>query len=252
MTTPQPQLVAVCTPTYNRKFSLEFSSACYKRQTYTNLHWIVIDNSTSDDNCWSDVQTIEGIKVTYIRIHEKKPIGELRNICLDESKKIGAEFLAFWDDDDYYPPQRIEVAVKALQHEPTYDITGCEVMTVFLTRENLLMDVGPYGHNHATAATYVIRMSATEGRRFLATANKAEEGTFTRDWTMPMKMLPTKDVLLVIGHKQNTVDKSAIFTEQRKFGGRMSNQDNAKNIVRFQWIKDPEMWGILGRTFLGV
>jgi glycosyltransferase involved in cell wall biosynthesis len=248
-----PPLIAVCTPTYNRKFTLEFSMACFLRQTCPNLHWIVIDNSESDDNSWIEIQELAKDKfpLTYIRIRDKTPIGALRNICLEESRKIQAEFLAFWDDDDYYPPQRIAVSVQALQENPKFDITGCEIMSVFLTRENLLMDVGPYGHNHATAATYVIRMSATPGRQFLATANRAEEGTFTRDWTMPMIMLPTQDVLLVMGHKQNTVDKSAIFTEQRKFGGRMNNHDNAKNIVRFQWIKDPKMWDILSKTFLG-
>jgi len=248
------KLVAVCTPTYNRKFSLEFSLACLKRQTYKNLHWIVIDNSTADDNSWSDIQTRapeEGIKLTYVRIYEKQTIGHLRNVCLDESKKLNPEYIAFWDDDDFYPPQRIQVSVVALQKNTEHIITGCEIMTVFLTIENVLMDVGPYGTNHATAATYLFRASAAEGRRFLETANKAEEGTFTRDWTLPMIMLPTKDILLVIGHAQNTVNKSEILKEPRKFGARIHNADNAKNLVRFQWVKDPTMWEILSRTFLG-
>ena len=65
-------------------------------------------------------------------------------------------------------------------------------------------------------------------------------------------MLPSTDILLVIGHAHNTVNKSEIFSDQRKFGGRIHNSDNAKNLVRFQWIKDPSMWTVFRKTFLDV
>jgi hypothetical protein len=65
-----------------------------------------------------------------------------------------------------------------------------------------------------------------------------------------MIMLPATDILLVIGHAHNTVNKSEIFEDQRKFGGRIHNSDNAKNVVRFNWVKDPSMWAVLRKTFL--
>ena len=245
-------LVCVCTPTYNRRFSLEFSVECYKKQSYKNLHWIIVDNSTSDDNSWKDIQQIEGIQVTYIRILEKKPIGSLRNVCLEEARKLNPEFIAFWDDDDFYPPQRIEKSVQALQQNPGHQIIGVDIMTVFLSHENVLLNVGPYGPNHSTAACYLFRNNAdTQARYFEANAVKAEEGAFTRDWTMPMLMLPADDILLVIGHANNTVNKSNIFADPKKYGARVLNSDNAKNIVRFQWIKDPSTWKVFCKTFLG-
>jgi glycosyltransferase involved in cell wall biosynthesis len=247
---PALPLVVVCTPTYNRRFCLDFSVECYKRQTYPNLHWIIVDNSDDPEKDWSPIQQKEGIKISYFHIKTRKPVGSLRNVCLREALKLNPEFIAFWDDDDYYMPQRIKVSVEALQKDPKFDIIGCAVMTVFLTRENVLMDVGPYGHNHATAATYLFRAKCAETRYFLETANKAEEGTFTRDWTLEMIMLPAEDILLVIGHAHNTVNKSEIFEDQRKFGGRIYNSDNAKNVVRFQWVKDPSMWEVMRKTFL--
>jgi glycosyltransferase involved in cell wall biosynthesis len=249
----EADLCVVCTPTYNRQFALNFSVAVFKRQTYKNLHWIIVDNSTDDSNCWKDIQQETDLNITYIRIYEKKPVGYLRNVCLDEARKLNPGFIAFWDDDDYYVPQRIEKSIQALRESPKHDIVGVDVMTVYLTRENVMMDVGPYGKNHATAATYLFRNNEnTQKRFFLETAARAEEGTFTRDWTLEMVMLPAKDVLLVIGHSCNTVNKSMIFTEPRKFGGRIHNSDNAKNIARFQWIKDPSMWEIFRKTFLDV
>lgn len=245
------ELCVVCTPTYNRRFALKFSVEVFKRQTYKNLHWVIVDNSTDDSNSWKDIQDEKDIKITYVRIYEKKPVGYLRNICLEEARKLNPGFIAFWDDDDYYVPHRIEKSIQTLKDNPKHDIIGVDIMTVYLTRENVMMDVGPYGKNHATAATYLFRNNEnTQKRYFLETAAKAEEGTFTRDWTLEMVMLPAKDVLLVIGHAYNTVNKSQIFTEPTKFGGRIHNADNAKNVARFQWIKDPSMWEIFRKTFL--
>jgi glycosyltransferase involved in cell wall biosynthesis len=244
--------VVVCTPTYNRRFCLDFSVECFRRQTYPNLHWIIVDNSSDDEKSWKDIQQKEGLSITYIRIPEKKTIGRLRNIMMQEALKHDPDYLAFWDDDDYYVPGRIQISVDALEKNPKYDIVGCEVMSVFLTRENVLMDVGPYGRNHATAATYVFRAECARTRYFLETASKAEESTFTRDWTLEMIMLPAKQIMLVLGHSQNTVNKSEIFVDPKKFGSRMNNADNAKNIVRFQWIQDPSMWAVFRKTFLDV
>jgi len=105
-TLPTQPLVVVCTPTYNRRFCLDFSVECFKRQTYPNLHWIIVDNSDDPEKDWSPIQQKEkeGIKITYFHIKTRKPVGYLRNVCLKEAMKLSPEFIAFWDDDDYYMP----------------------------------------------------------------------------------------------------------------------------------------------------
>lgn len=243
-------LVVVCTPTCNRRFSAEFSAACMNRQTYPNIHWLVVDNSTSEDESWAPIKEHAKVPLTYIRIDdEKKPIGYLRNVCIDEALKLSPTFIAFWDDDDFYVPKRIETSVKALKDSPDCHIVGCPTMQVFLSQDNCMVEVGPYGTNHSTAATYLFRASICEGRRFDGTALKAEEGSFTRDWTLPMKMIPCKEILLVIGHARNTVSKAQILGNMRRFSAVFVNNANAKNIVRFQWIRDPALWECFCRTF---
>lgn len=245
-------LVVVCTPTYNRGFSVEFSAMCMRKQTYKNIHWIVVDNSDDNDDSksWAGIQEAKHERpLTYIRIHERKPIGSLRNICLVEALKLNPKYIAFWDDDDFYVPQRIAKSVEALEKDASFDIVGCEILPVFLSRENVLMETGPYGKNHSTAATYVFRASICEKRRFEEGAWKAEEGSFTRDWTLPMIMLPNKDVILVIGHQHNTVNKSQMLADPAKFAARITNNANAKNVVRFQWMRDSELWDCFCRTF---
>jgi glycosyltransferase involved in cell wall biosynthesis len=244
------KLVVVCTPTYNRRFALDFSVEVFKRQTYTNLHWIIIDNSDTEEKNWAPIQEKGLPNLTYIAIEGKKPIGYLRNVCLDEAMKLNPEYIAFWDDDDFYPPQRISASVAALEKDSKVDIIGCAILPVFMSKENVLMETGPYGTNHSTASTYLFRASITPNRRFTPDAVKAEEGSFTRDWTLPMCMLPAKDILLVIGHAHNTVNKSQMIENPAKFAGRFLNRDNAKNIVRFQWIRERALWDLFCKTFL--
>jgi glycosyltransferase involved in cell wall biosynthesis len=244
--------VVICTPTFNRKFSLEFSSMVMKKQTYKDIiGWVIIDNSSDDEKSWEDVTKIEGLPpVIYVRIHEKKPIGALRNICVQKALELKSEYIAFWDDDDYYPSQRITKSVEALENNKTKDIVGCEIMTVFVTEDNVLMDVGPYGANHATASVWLFRASIAKDRKFNDTDLKAEEGAFTRDWTLPMVMLSQKDLILVIGHAHNTVNKRQMVPDPSRFAGKLTETANGKNIVRFQWFRDRELWDCFYKTFL--
>jgi glycosyltransferase involved in cell wall biosynthesis len=248
-------LVVVCTPTYNRGFTVDFSAMVMMRQTYKNIHWIVIDNSSDEEQSWSKIKTKkdEIPPLTYIRILDKKPIGEMRNICLKEAKKLNPKYIAFWDDDDYYPPQRIQKSVEALEAESQYDIVGCEIMPVFIAKDNVMVEVGPYGANHATASVWVFRTSITDNRKFFDGDDKSEEGNFTRDWTLSMKMIPHKDAILVIGHSRNTVSKEMIAENPKKFAGKFTETANGKNIVRFQWFQDRKLWDCFCKTFaLGV
>jgi glycosyltransferase involved in cell wall biosynthesis len=247
-------LVVVCTPTYNRGYTTDFSALVMKKQTYKNMHWIIVDNSSDEEQSWAKIKEIDGLPpITYVRILEKKPIGEMRNICLEEANKLKPKYIAFWDDDDFYPPQRIQKSVEALEKEAKYDIVGCEIMPVFIVKDNVLVEVGPYGPNHATASVWVFRSSTAEKRKFNNSDVRAEEGNFTRDWTLNMKMIPHKDAILVIGHSRNTVSKEMIAENPRKFAGRFTETANGKNIVRFQWFQDRELWDCFCKTFaLGV
>jgi glycosyltransferase involved in cell wall biosynthesis len=243
-------LVVVCTPTYNRGFTVDFSSMVMKKQIYKNIHWIIIDNSSDEEQSWARIKEIQDLPpFTYIRILEKKTIGTMRNICLEEAKKLNPKYIAFWDDDDFYPPQRIQKSVEALEKEAQYDIVGCEIMPVFVVKDNVLVEVGPYGANHATASVWLFRASIAEKRKFFDADVKAEEGNFTRDWTLPMKMIDHKDAILVIGHSRNTVNKEQIAESPRKFAGRYIETANGKNIVRFQWFQDRALWDCFYKTF---
>ena len=192
------------------------------------------------------------MKVVYTRIPPGKPLGELRNICIETGLKEcpDAKYFAFWDDDDYYMPKRFENQIRAMDLNPDASLCICREMEVFLTKENILMKVGPYPEHQGTCASYFVRRNYIEKNRFDASATKGEETSFCRKWTAKTVSLSPKDVLLVIGHPKNTVDKSQVYTKQRQFMAGVVNEDNGKNVIRYKWIGVPAVWDLFYKTFL--
>jgi glycosyltransferase involved in cell wall biosynthesis len=246
--------VVILTPTYNRRFAWEFERFCVAHQTFPreSLHWIILDNSDDPAKDWSPAKEEKELSVEYHKVDGKKPIGWLRNRLLEYAQAHAPDYVAFWDDDDYYVPQRIQASVEALQKDSSKQIVGCPKMTIFLAPQNALVEVGPYGENHATCASYLFVGSLLGKHWFPDDAVKAEEAAFTRNWTTPMAMLDCKDIILVIGHAHNTVNKSQILDDPRTFMANILNVDNAKHLIRFQWLKTPGLWGLFCKTFLPV
>jgi glycosyltransferase involved in cell wall biosynthesis len=206
--------------------------------------WIIVDNSTTPAYDWSVSQVLPFVE--YHRIHESHSIGTLRNVCLEKALAAGADFIVFWDDDDYYPPERILSGVEALQTNPEADIAASSHMYVLLTGENVFMEVGPYGPHHGTAATYTIRRRYAETHRF-PDKTRGEELAFTNGWTANMVQVPAEKTIVVMGHSRNTVNKSVIYKTPKVFSSKMINADNGKMILRSRW---PIQWDLFRSTFV--
>ena len=237
-------MLVVCTPTKNRRWSWEFSKACMDAQTVRPDAWIVVDNSTLPRYDWSP--SASHSLVEYHTILEPKSIGWLRNHCMQLALSMGAEFIVFWDDDDYYPPQRIAAGLEGLRSTPTADIAASSHMYVLLTKENALMEVGPFNPQHGTAATYTIRRRYAETHTF-PDVSRGEELLFTNQWTAPMVQVPAEKTIVVMGHSRNTVDKSMIYATPQMFKGKMINEVNGKMMFRSRW---PVPWGLFRSTFV--
>jgi glycosyltransferase involved in cell wall biosynthesis len=237
-------MIVACTPTKNRRWSWEFSKACMAAQIQKPDLWIVVDNSDRAAYDWS--VAIEHPNVQYTSIKEQHTIGSLRNICLTLAKQAGADYIVFWDDDDYYPPTRISSGIKALVDNPTADIAASSHMYVLLTKENVFMEVGPFMATHGTAATYTIRRRYIDAHSF-PDVGRGEEREFTNEWKAAMVQVPAEETIVVMGHTRNTVDKSQIYTTPQTFNARTINSDNGKMVVRSRW---PIPWDLFRSTFV--
>ena len=239
-----PRVIA-CTPTKNRRWAWEFSKACMLGQTLKPDLWIVLDNSSRPADDWSVAKDLSW--VLYERVVGDKPIGWMRNRCLELALEHGADYIVFWDDDDYYPPARISSGVSALEADPTLDMTGSSKMYLLLTHENVLMTTGPFNDHHATAATHTIRRRYAETHRFDPEKARGEEVSFTRGWTANLKQMAPEDTIVVMGHARNTVDKSQLLLRPQVFSAVTVNDINGKMAFRARW---PVRWDLWKRTFV--
>jgi glycosyltransferase involved in cell wall biosynthesis len=236
--------VVACTPTKNRRWAWEFSKTCMDMQKRKPDLWIVLDNSSCPADDW--VIAKDRPDVLYERVYGDNPIGWMRNRCIDLALENGADYIVFWDDDDYYPPTRISSGIAALEATPTADIAGSSKMFLLLTRENVLMSTGPFGPHHATAATWTIRRSYAETHRFVDTKARGEELDFTCEWKAPMVQISPEDSIVVMGHSRNTVDKSQLLTNPKLFNATVLNADNGRMVMRTRW---PVPWDTFRTTF---
>lgn len=236
--------VVVCTPTHNRRWAWKFSNACMNTQILQPDLWIIVDNSSRPADDWSVAKDRE--RVLYERVYEPRPIGWLRNRCLELALENGADYIVFWDDDDFYPPTRISKGVEGLVKNPEADISGSSLMYILLTRENVLMKTGPFHDKHATAATWTIRRSYAEKHRFDPEKTRGEEVTFTKGWTANLIQLTPEDLIVVMGHSRNTVDKSQLADRPNLFRAEFVNSDNGRMAFRSRW---PVQWDLWKQTF---
>jgi hypothetical protein len=70
---------------------------------------------------------------------------------------------------------------------------------------------GPYGPNHATAATFAFKKELLKITRFSETASLAEEKHFLKDYTIPFVQLDPKKSILVFSHIHNSFDKKELL-----------------------------------------
>jgi glycosyltransferase involved in cell wall biosynthesis len=216
-----------------------------KAQTRQPDLWVVVDNSSDPNDTWIGIGK-DHPHVLYDRVDEPHTIGWMRNRCLDLALKAGAEYIVFWDDDDYYPPRRIEDAIAALEANPAAELAGSSKMYLLVLPENTLMTVGPYGANHSTAATMVIRRRYAETNRFNPEKEKGEEFSFTKGWTATVAQTSAETAIVAIGHHRNTVNKSQVVHKPRVFAAESLNDVNGKQVFRMRW---PVQWDLFRRTF---
>jgi len=203
---------------------------CFDSQTYPKdkMEWIIVDDGT--DKIEDLVSHIP--QVRYMKFNEKLTLGKKRNICNDNAK---GDILIYIDDDDYYPPERISHAVETLQKNPKTLCAGSSAMYIYFKHISKMYLFGPYGPNHATAATFAFRKELLKQTRFNETACVAEERHFLKDYSIPFVQLDPKKTILVFSHNHNSFDKKELLTN-------LPNQNiHETNVVPSDLVKDSDI-----------
>lgn len=200
--------VSICTPTFNRRPFIPIMIKCFENQTYPKdkIEWIIVDDGT--DKIEDLVSHIPQVK--YFRYEEKMSLGKKRNITNEKAK---GDIIIYMDDDDYYPPERVSHAVTTLQKNPKALCAGSSAMYIYFKHIEKMYQFGPYGPNHATAATFAFRKELLKQTRFDETASVAEEKKFLKDYKIPFVQLDPLKSILVFSHNHNSFDKKVLLNQ---------------------------------------
>ena len=164
------------------------------------------------------------------------------------------------DDDDYYPPERVSHAVDTLldhrKRKTGIKLAGSSEMCIYFKSGELrakhcaphpsssegcgqMVQFGPYGPNHATAATFAFWKELLTDLNLVydETACLAEERAFLRGYTVPMAQLDPAKVILVFSHEHNTFDKRMLLSNLGKPNSGMRISTRAVT----DFIKEPSL-----------
>ena len=225
-------LVSICTPTFNRRPFFPFIIKCFENQDYPKdrLEWIIIDDGT--DPVEDIVSVVPQVK--YYRYEKKMSLGEKRNLM---HEKATGSILVYMDDDDYYPPDRVSHAVETLEKNPRALCAGSSEMYIYFKHIHKMIQFGPYGPNHATAATFAFRRELLNQTKYEDDAAVGEEKQFLKNYTIPFVQLDPMKTILVFSHVHNSFDKKTLLDKPNQYvkesTKKVSDFIKDENIVRF-------------------
>ena len=173
--------VSVCTPTFNRRPFITTMLDCFRNQTYPKdrMEWIIVDDGTDKIKDLLDNANISQIK--YFALDTKMTLGAKRNFMHEQSS---GSIIVYMDDDDYYPPERVQHAVDVLQANKKALCAGSSELYLYFKHIQKMYQFGPYGPNHATAGTFAFKRELLNHTKYNETACLAEEREFLKEYTI--------------------------------------------------------------------
>ncbi len=204
---PKQPFVSICTPTFNRRPFIPMIIKCFENQTYPRdkMEWIIVDDGS--DKIEDLVAHLPYVR--YFKYDEKMTLGKKRNISNDMAK---GDIIVYMDDDDYYPPERVKHAVERLRESKAL-CAGSSAMFIHFKHINKMLQFGPYGPNHATAATFAFKKELLQKTRFDEESSVAEERKFLKEYTIPFVQLDSTKSILVFSHNHNSFDKKELLKQ---------------------------------------
>lgn len=231
---PDLPLVSIVTPTYNRRRFIPSLIKMVQTQTYPRdrMEWIVFDDGQEEVVDLFEQATSELPTLKFIWSEDKMTLGEKRNRLNQEAR---GDIIVAMDDDDFYFPERVEEAVKALQDNPGYRLAGSSEVYMYFTDTREIWKAGPYFKGHATNGTMAWTKSYADTHQYDETVAFSEEKSFLEGYKNPLVQLNPKTVMLVMSHSDNTFDKTELRTNTNPLLVRT-------NLKMKDFIKDPELF----------
>lgn len=231
--------VSVLTPTYNRRQFIETAITCFKAQTYPmdRMEWLILDDGTDKVRDLFEASGLPNVRYIALPDGEKHKIGAKRNRLNVEAR---GEICVCWDDDDYYPPDRVRTAVTRLRSmlKQGIQVVGSSELILYFTDRREFWSIGPFAQNHCTNGTMAYWTVYGKTHQYDETVDKAEEASFMDGWKTRVYQLVPRDTMLVICHAANTHDKRTLFDKMGSNPTFRKVESKMQNIVKNKKIRD--------------
>ncbi len=163
-------IVSALMPTYNRREFVPRSVSCFLGQQHPpdwDVELVVLDDGTDPVK---DLLPPDD-RIRYFYEQPKRNHGEKMNRCFELMR---GEFGVIWDDDDWYPPSRIDRQIAPFLANPALQVTGTSTIYYYRHGDNpcAWQYTCPKGINWL--ASIAVRKAAWERCRFDGIASGAD------------------------------------------------------------------------------
>ena len=188
-------LVSCLTVTKQRLDLLPRAVTCFQRQSYPDRELIVVNDA--NDGTEEYVASLRDEKIVYVRPEQVNlPLGELRNVALVHAH---GKYVAQWDDDDWYHPDRLTAQVMMLEQAEA-DVCLLERWTLAWPDRNLFLR----SKRRPWEGTMVARRKQLPA---YAALSHGEDSVFVEDCRQrgqKVCLLDRPDLYLYVVHGRNT------------------------------------------------
>lgn len=226
------ETVSILTPTVRKRDKCLYILAdCISKQTYISkiTQWVIVSadknwNYTEFTKFTNELQkriptnvNIDGLYITpetAVELGDKyitddyEAIGYLRNVT---NMRATGDYIVCMDDDDYYPPERVEHSVVSLKRSNKM-VAGCSNHIMYDADLETVFQFRKFGPNHSinNAFSYK-RRYIEEGARYTSSKRHAEERDFLCNYKTEMIQLDPLKTVVQMCHTNNTFNKRPLI-----------------------------------------
>ncbi len=226
---PTPFVSAIC-PTFNRREFLPYLLYIWQYQDYPadKRELVILDDSpTSNADLVEMMVDPAQPNVRYIHSPERMTLGNKRNRLNALAK---GEYIICFDDDDYYPPNKISHQVVAMQSSNAL-FSGSDQIYIWYSHLDKIYLTHSFGPRHALNGTFGYHRNLLKKHRYDDEAMLAEEEGFLKGFTTPVQQIDPRQAILCISHSSNTYDKDYILNSSTPVDLRLEDFVSDPNLL---------------------
>ncbi len=205
--------ISIVTLVYNRKRFFKLSLLNYFSINYPRdkLEWIIIDDSKLEERVNDLIPNKPDIH--YYSFDDHLNIGNKRNIGVEKSSH---EYIAFMDDDDYYPPESIKNRIHAIINNKkscsTCTSIGCFHINKFIS----MVNVPPHQlafEDRISEASLCFSKKFWEQQKFNDQSKGGEAKEFMVNRETECEEVSWEGVIVSLLHSSNTSTRVVVTNE---------------------------------------